>query len=62
MGVKYKTIVECKKYKSSVKLSHIQVLKDTIISTGAQKGIFISTSSFQSGAMKYDKKHGIALM
>ncbi|MFW6030418.1 MAG: restriction endonuclease [Halanaerobiales bacterium] len=61
-GVKYKTIVECKKYKYKIKRQQIQVLHDTIRSTGAHKGIFISTSSFQSGAMEYAKKHGIALM
>lgn len=62
LGVNYKTFVECKKYKSPIKHSQIQVFKDTISSTGAHKGIFISTSSFQSGAMQYAKKHGIALM
>ncbi len=61
-GVLYKTIIECKKYQSPIKRSQIQALKDTISSTGAHKGIFISTSSFQSGAMQYAKKHGIALM
>lgn len=61
-GVKYKTIVECKLYKTRIKRSHIQILHDTIRSTGAHKGIFISTSSFQKGAMDYAKKHGIALM
>lgn len=61
-GVTYKTIVECKRYKYPIKRSHIQVLHDTIRSTGAHKGILISTSSFQKGAMKYAKKHGIALI
>lgn len=61
-GVKYKTIVECKKYNSRIKRSQIQILHDTIRSTGAHKGIFISTSSFQKGAMDYAKKHGIALL
>lgn len=61
-GVTYKTIVECKKYKNKIKRSQIQILHDTIRSTGAHKGIFISTSSFQKGAMDYAKKHGIALM
>jgi restriction system protein len=61
-GVKYKTIVECKKYKDKIKRSQIQVLHDTIRNTGAHKGIFISTSSFQKGAMQYARIHGIALM
>lgn len=61
-GVRYKTIVECKKYLNKIKRSQIQILHDTIRSTGAHKGIFISTSSFQKGAMDYAKKHGIALL
>lgn len=61
-GVRYKTIVECKRYKSKIKRSQIQILNDTIRSIGAHKGILISTSSFQKGAMEYAKKHGIALM
>lgn len=31
-------------------------------SLGAQKGILISTSNFQSGAIEYAKTHGIALI
>lgn len=31
-------------------------------SLGVQKGIFISTSGFQSGAVKYAKEHGITLL
>lgn len=61
-GVKYKTIVECKKYKSSIKRSQIQVLHDTIRNVGAHKGILVSTSSYQKGAVDYARKHGIALL
>ena len=35
---------------------------DKIRATGAQKGILISTSGFQSGAIKYASEHGIALI
>lgn len=62
LGVKYKTVVECKKYKSRIKRSQIQILNDTIKNVGANKGIFISTSSYQKGAMEYAKKNGIALL
>ena len=61
-GIKYKTIVECKKYKSRIKRSQIQVLYDTVQKVGANKGIFISTSSFQAGAMEYARTHGITLI
>ncbi|XJZ29171.1 restriction endonuclease [Bacillota bacterium Lsc_1132] len=61
-GVNYKTVVECKRYKSRIKRSQIQILHDTIQRVGANKGIFISTSSFQQGAMEYARTHGIALL
>lgn len=61
-GVKYRTLVECKHYKSSISREKVAVLKDKIQSTGANKGIIISTSNFQSGAIQYATKHGIALV
>lgn len=62
MGVTYVTLVECKRYKGPVKREHIQVLHDKIRSTGAHKGIFVTTSYNQSGALQYANKHGIALI
>jgi len=62
MGVTYKTIVECKHYKSSISREKIQVLYDKIRACGANKGILISSSNFQSGAIEYASKHGIALI
>lgn len=62
MGVHYKTIVECKLYKNPVKREIIQKVYDNLRAVGAQKGIVISTSSFQSGAIEYAQEHGIALI
>lgn len=62
MGIEIVILVECKRYKGPVKREHIQALHDKIRSTGAHKGIFITTSFFQSGALKYAKEHGIALI
>lgn len=62
MGVKYKTLVECKHYKSAITREKVQILYSKIKSLGAQKGILISTSNFQSGAIEYAKVHGIALI
>ena len=61
LNVKYKTLVECKLHKNSIKRDFVVLLKDKVQSTGSQKGILISTSGFQSGAVKYAKQHGIAL-
>ena len=62
MGITYKTIVECKHYKSSIPREKVQVLYDKIRACGANKGVMISTSNYQSGAIKYASKHGIALI
>ena len=62
MGVRYVTLVECKHYKSPITREKVQVLYDKIRAIGANKGILISTSNFQIGAIKYAKEHGIALI
>ena len=62
LGVKYKTIVECKRYKHSITREKVQILYQKVQSLGAQKGILISTSAFQSGAIKYATMHGLALI
>lgn len=62
MGVRYVTLVECKHYKSPITREKVQVLYDKIREIGANKGILISTSNFQIGAIKYAKEHGIALI
>lgn len=62
MGVEMVILVECKKYKGPIKREHIQTLYSKIQSIGAHKGIFFTTSYFQSGALKYAKEHGIALI
>lgn len=62
IGVIYKTLVECKHYKSSISREKVQILYDKVRATGAQKGILMSISNFQSGAIDYATKHGIALI
>lgn len=62
MGVTYKTIVECKHWKNSIGRDVIQKVYSNLCSIGAQKGIVISTSNFQLGAIQFASKHGIALI
>ena len=62
MSVEFKVICECKRYKYSVNREKVVVLADKVKSLGAHKGILLSTSSFQSGAIQYAKEHGIALI
>lgn len=62
MGAQYKVLCECKKYKYRVNRDKVALLHSKLQSVGAQKGILISTSDFQSGAIEYAKAHGIALI
>lgn len=61
-GVKMKIIVECKQYRSPVKRDMVVLLHSKLNSIGANKGILMSTSGFQSGAVEYAKEHGVALL
>lgn len=62
IGVKFKVLGECKRYTYPIEREKVVVLADKVRSIGAQKGILISTSGFQSGAVQYAKAHGIALI
>lgn len=62
MGIEFKTIVECKHYNSAITREKVQILLSKIQSIGAHKGILISTSNFQSGAIEFARNHGIALI
>ncbi|OMF10117.1 restriction endonuclease [Paenibacillus sp. FSL H7-0942] len=62
LSVSFKVIVECKRYTRPVEREKIVVLADKVRSLGAHKGILISTSGFQSGAVEYAQQHGIALI
>lgn len=62
LSVKFKVLVECKRYSRPIEREKIIILADKIQSLGANKGVLISTSGFQSGAVEYAKTHGIALI
>lgn len=62
LNVKHKVIIECKKYTRPVQRSVVMELKPKLESIGAQKGIVMSTSGFQKGAIEYAKQHGIGLI
>lgn len=60
LGVQFRVLVECKRHSDNIKREVLQVLHEKLQSIGAHKGIVCATSDFQSGALKYAKKHGIA--
>ncbi|MFC6267833.1 restriction endonuclease [Frigoriflavimonas asaccharolytica] len=62
LGTEIRVLVECKKHKNKIKRETVQVLFDKLRATGSHKGIIFATSGFQSGAEKFAKEHGIALI
>jgi hypothetical protein len=58
-GFDYLTLFECKRHAGRVKREHVQVLRDKLSSTGAQKGVMVAASGFQRGALEYARAHGI---
>ena len=61
-GANFLMLVECKKHSNPIKREVVQVLNDKLRAIGAQKGMLVSTASFQKGAHEYAAKHGIALV
>lgn len=61
-GAEFTVLIECKKYRNAVERELVQVLHDKVRSVGAHKGMLFTTSGFQSGAIKYARAHGIALV
>ena len=62
LGAEFLVLIECKHYQHPVKREVVQVLFDRIRAVGGHKGMIFSTAKFQSGAIKYAKVHGIALV
>ena len=58
---KIKVLVECKKLSRAVDRDKAMLLHGKLQSIGANKGILISTTGFQSGAVQYAKMHGLTL-
>jgi len=61
-GAEFVILIECKKYSSPIERETVQILHDKVRSLGAHKGMLFTTTGFQSGAIKYAKAHGIALI
>ena len=62
LNVKFNVIVECKHQKRSVERDEVILLNEKVHNLGAHKGILISTSGFQSGAISRAGENGIALI
>lgn len=62
LGADFLVLVECKHHRSPIKREVVQVLRDRVGAVGGQKGMIFSTAPFQSGAVRYARAHGIALV
>lgn len=62
LGITFKVLVECKRYKNKIKREVVQLLYDKLRATGSNKGLIFATAGFQEGAVKFAKEHGIALV
>jgi restriction system protein len=59
-GMDFLILFECKRHKTRVKRSDVQVLHTKLQSIGAQKGVVVSAAGFQRGALEFAEAHGIA--
>lgn len=62
LGGTFLVLIECKHQKRDVERSQVQLLHSKLQSVGAQKGMLFSISGFQSGAVEYAEKYGLALV
>jgi restriction system protein len=63
IGVDFLVVIECKRYGAKpVERMEVQALQQKKLSVGAHKAIIYTTSRFRSGAVKFAKAHGIALV
>ncbi len=61
-GTKIKILIECKHHNKPVNRDLVMTLLTKLHSTAMHKAIMVSISGFQSGAVRFAKSHGIALI
>jgi hypothetical protein len=61
-GMSFLVLVEAKLHRNPIKRELVQVLHQKVQSVGAHKGLMVSTAPYQTGAVKFAKAHGIALV
>ena len=62
LGVRMRVLIECKHHRRPVSRDVVALLVHKVQSSGSQKGVVVSTSGFQSGALEVADKHGVALL
>ena len=61
-GAEFKTLIECKKYGRAIEREKVMVLCEKVKDSNAHKGMLVASSGFQSGAIEFAQKRGIALV
>ena len=61
-GVAYQTAIECRRYNSKIKKSHVAAFHSVIADIGCTNGVIVTTVGFQSGAVSYAEHQGIRLV
>jgi len=62
LEVNFLVLIECKHHSHPIKRDVAMLAKAKKDSLGAHKAMIFSTAEFQSGTVRYAKKHGIALI
>ncbi|MEW8495922.1 MAG: restriction endonuclease [Candidatus Thiodiazotropha taylori] len=60
-GLEHHWVVECKYWKNAVTKQHVLTLKGIVDDVGADRGILLSSSGFQSGAISMAERSNITL-
>lgn len=60
-GIEYLTIVECKNWNKRLKQENLLAFRAKLEDLNNPKGVMVTRSGYQKGAVKYAKAHGILL-
>lgn len=61
LGTKYRTLIECKDYSSSVAILHVDALSSKLDDLNCNKGVIVARTGFQRGAIDKAARKGIDL-
>ena len=61
-GLDFLVVVGAKRHTNPIKRELVQILHSKVQSVGAHKGVMVSAAPFQSGAVEFAQRHGIALV
>jgi len=60
-GIEYSTVVECKDWSKRLEQEKLMAFRSKLEDLNNPKGVIVTRSGYQSGALKYARAHGILL-